>query len=290
MKELYYRFFEQVNTRFIAPPMDLRPFIKKYMFYENHANQIRNIPFRALPNGNVELFFHFNGSKIHFIERKKQFQLSNFIAGIFELDYPMKIKVSCTDLSFKGLSVTLSHTGVNRLLNMTVSDLTNRIINMEYFWGFRGKHFIDKLISAKTEHTKIHLLNQFFYGLINQPGGIQQKEIHNIINYLEHKSGKITVDELAHNLSLSYKSIYRKFNSHMGISPKTYLKIMRFNRACRLLYHFPYINWGELVYHCGYYDQAHFINEFHNIMKESPLHFIKLTGGKFYLNRPFCFH
>jgi len=290
MKELYYRFFERVNTRFIVPPMTLKPFIKKYMFYENTANHISNIPFRALPNGNVELFFHFNGSGVHFIEKRKQIKLGNFIAGIFEFDYPMKIKLSCPDTSFKGLSVTLSHLGVNRLLNMTVSNLTNRIINMEYFWGLKGKQFIDNIIKAKKEQIKIHLLNDFFFGLIDQPSYVHQKEIHNIINYLDHKSGKITVDEIAHNLSLSYKSIYRKFNNNLGISPKTYLRIIRFNRACRILYHFPYINWGELVYHCGYYDQAHFINEFHHIMKESPMHFIKLTGGKFYLNRPFCLH
>jgi AraC-like DNA-binding protein len=290
MKELYHKYFEKVQTRFIVPPIALKPFILKYMFYENAATHIGNLPFRALPNGNVELFFHFNGSQVHFYEKNKHFVLSNFIAGVFGLDYPMKIKISCPADTFKGLSVTLSHEGVNRLLNMAVSDLTNQIINIDYFWGLRGKETIDKVIQAKRIQTKIHILNQFFTRLLSQPSEVNQQEIQYIIKFLEQKSGKITVDEIAHNLSLSYKSIYRKFNTHVGLSPKTYLKIIRFNRACRLLYHFPYINWGELVYHCGYYDQAHFINEFHHIMKESPMHFIKLTGGKFYLNRPFCFH
>ena len=51
----------------------------------------------------------------------------------------------------------------------------------------------------------------------------------------------------------------------------------------------PEVNWSELVYRCGYYDQAHFINEFKTLMKESPYHFLSMTKGHFYLNRPFSF-
>ena len=290
MKALYHTYLEQVDTHFVIPPVPLQPFIEKYMFYEVNASHISNVPFRALPNGNVEIFLHVKGNNVHFFEKKPAYQLTNFIAGIFELSYPMNIKITYASNSFRGLSITLSHSGVNKFLNRPISDVTNRIIKADYFWGFKGKQYITNILQAEKDRTKIHLLNQLFTWLLHQSDNKKQQEIQPILEFLENKSGKITVDEIAHHLSLSYKSIYRKFNNHIGISPKTYLKIIRFNRACRLLYHFPSINWGELVYHCGYYDQAHFINEFHHIMKESPLDFIKLTGGKFYLNRPLCFH
>jgi AraC-like DNA-binding protein len=43
----------------------------------------------------------------------------------------------------------------------------------------------------------------------------------------------------------------------------------------------------DIIYHSGYYDQAHFIHDFKSIMKISPMEFFKQCKGKFYLTRPF---
>jgi len=42
-----------------------------------------------------------------------------------------------------------------------------------------------------------------------------------------------------------------------------------------------------MVHLCGYYDQVHFIHEFHEVMKIYPLEFLKRTNRKFYLNCAF---
>ena len=289
MKTLYRKYFEWIRTRAFLPPIILRPYIIKYMIYENASAHLRDIPFRALPNGYVELFFHLNGSSVHFQERRSLTQRKCFLAGIFELSYPLKIKVATTDECFSGLSVTLTHKGVNRLLGVALFELTNRIIDVESFWKEEGDRLIQRIIHAKTDEERVRILNKFFMFKLYNEKDANQKDIQWILDLLEEKTGKITVDELAHHLDLSYKTLYRKFHDDMGLCPKTYLRIVRFNRACRLLNQFPDINYGELVFRCGYYDQAHFINEFHTIMKESPTQFIKTTGGNFYLNRPYCF-
>ena len=278
-----------IQTRIFLPSIVLRPYIIKYMIYENASCHIRDILFRALPNGRVELFFHSNGSSVHFHEKKSHTQRANFLAGIFDLSYPLKIKVSTTEDCFKGLSVTFTHKGVNSLLGVAMFELTNRIIAVESFWKKEGDNLIQQLIQSKKDEERVRILNQFFLYRLYHEQKVNQKDIQWILDLLEEKAGKITVDEVAHHLDLSYKTLYRKFHENMGLCPKTYLRILRFNRACRLLNQNPDINWGELVYHCGYYDQPHFINEFHSIMKESPTQFIKTTGGNFYLNRPFCF-
>lgn len=289
MKTLYRRYFEKIETSVFLPSLALRPYIIQYMIYENASYHLHNIPFRALPNGWVELFFHLQGSSVHFHERRSQTQLANFLAGIFELSYPMKINVSTTEDSFKGLSVTFTHKGVNTLLGVALFELTNRIIDVETFWDTEGNQLIQSLNQSETDSERVRILNQFFLYKLFHTQDVNQKDIQWILDLLEEKTGKITVDDVAHHLDLSYKTLYRKFHENLGLCPKSYLKILRFNRACRLLKQFPDINYGELVFRCGYYDQAHFINEFHSIMKEAPTQFMKTTGGNFYLNRPYCF-
>ncbi|MBS3772321.1 MAG: helix-turn-helix transcriptional regulator [Bacteroidales bacterium] len=289
MKTLYRKYFERIRTRVFLPSIELRPYIIQYMIYENASIHLRDIPFRALPNGYVELFFHLNGSHVHFHEKRSITRRKCFLAGIFELTYPLKIKVTTTNECFNGLSTTFTPKGVNKLLGVALFELTNRIIDVESFWREEGNRLIQRIIYAKTDEERVQILNEFFMFKLYDEKDVNQKDIQWILDLLEEKTGKITVDEMAHHLDLSYKTLYRKFHVNMGLRPKTYFKIFRFNRACRLLNQYPDIDWGELVYRCGYYDQPHFINEFHTIMKESPTQFIKTTGGNFYLNRPYCF-
>ena len=289
MKTLYRKYFEKIRTRVFLPSIVLRPYIIKYMIYENASCHLRDVSFRALPNGYVELFFHLNGSSVHFQEKRSLTQRKCFLAGIFELTYPLKIKVTTTDEWFSGLSVTFTHKGVNKLLGVALFELTNRIIDVDTFWNLEGHKLVQRLIHSMSNEERTRILNRFFLYKLNHEQGVNQNNIQWILDHLEEKTGKITVDEVAHHLDLSYKSLYRKFQDHMGLCPKNYLRILRFNRACRLLNQYPDINYGDLVYRCGYYDQPHFIKEFHSIMKESPNQFIKTTGGNFYLNRPYCF-
>lgn len=289
MKCFDQTYFNDIKYRVFIPPLILRPYITRYIIYQHPHIATRNVCLRALPNGKVELFIHLKESYIGFREKGKYFQSSHFAAGIYELNYPMKIEILCSGRIFKGLSVTFTHMGVNKFFNRPLYEFTNQIHEVELLWGDKGMSAIKKVTLAKHDMVRIKVLNQFFLEYIDQKNHIEQRDIYPILNWLEHTTGRITVDELAQNLSISYKSIYRKFMYHIGLTPKTYLKIIRFNKACKLLNQLPKLSWSELAYFCGYYDQAHFINEFHAIMKSSPKKFLRETGGNFYLNRPFSF-
>jgi AraC-like DNA-binding protein len=102
---------------------------------------------------------------------------------------------------------------------------------------------------------------------------------------IEH-NGCCTVNELAGQLNLSIRSIHRLFIQDMGIAPKQYIKIIRFNYACRLISNCPEIDLFDVFCTCGYYDQMHFIHEFKEIMNTTPSHFLKICEGHFYFNRP----
>ncbi len=52
------------------------------------------------------------------------------------------------------------------------------------------------------------------------------------------------------------------FRKHVGITPKSYLKIMRFQKAVNEIEAAPLIDWAGLSQECGFYDQSHFINDF----------------------------
>lgn len=272
----------------VNPSVALQPFVEKYYLYEHVDELLKRQFFRALPNGKVEIFILFNSSRVIFIGNRQRVALSAFIAGIFDLDHPMKVKVETPGHLLNGASVVLTHLGVNQILGVRLCDLTNKVLEMESFWK-PGERWFDNIMPGIVDYRQgPDHLNDFLLRQVKVNDRPVQR-IHWILNRLEHIKGPLTVYRVAGELNLSYKSLYRIFVEDMGLTPKMYLRILRFNLACWLLNRKPSLGWGDLVDRCGYYDQSHFIHEFKAIMRQSPLQYLKSNQGSFYLNRPYVF-
>ncbi len=112
------------------------------------------------------------------------------------------------------------------------------------------------------------------------------KKLQSAYDFIIEHNGCCTVNDLANHLNLTARSIHRLFIQHMGIAPKEYLKIIRFNYACKLISNHSEMDLFDVLCTCGYYDQMHFIHEFKEIMKTTPSQFLKISKGHFYFNRP----
>ncbi len=62
----------------------------------------------------------------------------------------------------------------------------------------------------------------------------------------------------------------RIFQAHIGISPKQYLKIVRFQNAIFIKQNSKAITLTDLAYEAGYYDQSHFIKEIKDLAGKTP--------------------
>jgi len=281
-------YFNHMRIKGLSPSTALKPYIWKYYLYEQADERLRRSFFRALPSGRVEMFLFFDDNRIVFLTNRQITVLSGFVAGIFELTHPMKVKVEVNGGQFNGMSVIFTHLGVNRILNVRLSQLTNRIIDFTDFWSGAYQWLRDNILSVQEDGLRVRNLNQFFQNQIGNYRGPVAK-IYCILDSIEQMEGPLSVERLARELNISYKSLYRMFVDEVGLTPKMYLKILRFNQACRMLNNNPRVRWIELVHQCGYYDQSHFIHEFKTIMKQSPRQYLMSTGGSFYLNRPYVF-
>jgi AraC-like DNA-binding protein len=71
-----------------------------------------------------------------------------------------------------------------------------------------------------------------------------------------------TVRETARRIGWSERRFSQVFREEVGLSPKVWCRVQRFQRAVRQLHAGADIRWAELALDCGYYDQSHFANEF----------------------------
>ena len=90
---------------------------------------------------------------------------------------------------------------------------------------------------------------------------------------------KISVTELSSIACLSKKQFERLFNSFVGINPKEYTCIVRFQKALAQMQYQPSeeINQAQIAYASGYADQSHFIREFKKFCGYTPMSLLKVA-------------
>jgi AraC-like DNA-binding protein len=63
-------------------------------------------------------------------------------------------------------------------------------------------------------------------------------------------------------VGMSAKRFIERFKAQVGVSPKRYCRIRRFQQAVALAHRGRTVDWAQVALSCGYYDQSHFIHEF----------------------------
>ncbi len=81
----------------------------------------------------------------------------------------------------------------------------------------------------------------------------------------------LSTADLASTACLGQKQFTRVFNKYVGMGPKTYLRLLRFNKAMlELQKSAGKVSLSEIAWQCGYCDLSHMTNDFHQLCGHSP--------------------
>lgn len=83
-------------------------------------------------------------------------------------------------------------------------------------------------------------------------------------------NGNLTIKDLCNLANMSNRTLEHKFKQQIGLSPKMFSRIIRFNQVNKFLKDTATKDWQELVYKYGYFDQSHFIREFKHFFGYTP--------------------
>jgi AraC-like DNA-binding protein len=91
---------------------------------------------------------------------------------------------------------------------------------------------------------------------------------------------QITIKRLSDKVGFSQKHFIQMFKNNFGLTPKAFLKITRFQKTIREIEASKKISWSDIAFDTGYYDQAHFINDFKNFSGFTPQQYLLLKNDQ----------
>jgi AraC-like DNA-binding protein len=124
---------------------------------------------------------------------------------------------------------------------------------------WRPPDLIERLQEAEDPAEKLRVLDLLLQERVARAAG-PSKLVSEALSVLEVPG--VNVATCARSAGLSERRFSQLFREDVGVGPKLWCHIQRFQRATSNLHNGLEVRWAELALECGYYDQAHFANDF----------------------------
>lgn len=257
-------------VRIVPPAPALRPFVQHYLLV--HIRYDRADARRALkpmpPAPPQCLYFYPRGGPQTFHHKENKF-----------VDLPRSIlvgpQVSRLDLHLPPEHLVVGAAfwpgGLHRLLGVPVSEMLDYSIESRTLLGPAVADVAARLEEAASYAAMLAALEAYLLGVLRRLRPTTEQPLDRLLPLLL-PSGRLgaPLDRLAAEACLSPRQFERNFVQRVGLSPKLFARITRFDRAFRLKEKLPALDWLAMAVQCGYYDYRHLVRDFREFAGTTP--------------------
>ncbi len=147
-----------------------------------------------------------------------------------------------------------------------VDRFSNLSIPLDAAWGAVSLTLRSRLRETDDIRTRFRIIEAFLLERLAACATPQAAARRWLVEFALSSFGPApalsTVRDVARSSGLSERRFSQIFREEVGLSPKVWCRIQRFQRAVRMLHAGADVRWVELALDCGFYDQSHFANEF----------------------------
>lgn len=247
--------------RTCIPQPPLANFVDKFWFYEGCAIQYTKE--RKLPDGTVELIINLRDDIIPVYDRQNYNQFQTFCGSLLCGAHSETFVID-TSSQTSVIGVHFKPGGAFPFFHLPASELHNTHVSLDTLWGATADELREQLLEATTLKTRFRILEHFLlahttYPLVRHPAvAFALKEFQSVAPYTSIR----TVSDLTGQLGLSQRRFIQIFREEVGLTPKLFCRIQRFQKTLHLIRREQQVKWMDIALSCGYFDQAHFIHDF----------------------------
>ncbi|AXQ53855.1 helix-turn-helix domain-containing protein [Streptomyces albidoflavus] len=172
----------------------------------------------------------------------------------------------------QGVQVALTPLGARAVYGVPAAELAHRLVPLDELLGALAVELSDRLRSATTWAARFAVLDELLLRAVGR-GGHEHRvrpEVAEAWRRLVAARGGVQVGALAAELGWSRRYLGERFRGELGLSPKTFARVLRFAHAHELAAAEDPLPWGEVAAVSGYADQAHLVRDWREFTGRSP--------------------
>ena len=177
-----------------------------------------------------------------------------------------------TTLEDRVFGIQFQPAGAFPFFRLPASELANQSVVLEDLWSPAAKELRERLLAAKIGEMFV-LAERYLFAQMVRP-----LELHPAVRFARNqfcqRPQAISVAAVLAQISLSQRRLIEVFHAQVGLTPKAFCRVRRFQRLLESVHGAREVDWIDVALECGYYDQAHFNHDFREFSGLTPTQYL----------------
>jgi AraC-like DNA-binding protein len=257
-------------SRQYVPEAPLSSFVKCFWYWEG-APQTHTQE-RLMPNGEASIVFNLRDDPIRiydpdFLNCPRVYGravISGARTSCFVIDSTPEDRV---------FGIQFQPGGAFPFFRVPAYETENKSVELDDLWPRTAKELRERLLATPRIDDMFALAEQYLVAQLVRP-----LELHPAVRFARQQFCKrphqISVAGVLAEISLSQRHFIRVFHEQIGLTPKAFCRVRRFQRILETVHGAQEVDWADVALVCGYYDQAHFIHDFREFSGLTPTQYL----------------
>jgi AraC-like DNA-binding protein len=259
-----------VNFHFISPAHPLAGFVERLWHLNDAPPHFQE---RIVPSGTMELVINLHEDELRIYDASRTDCCKRFSGAVVSGAYGKPFVIDTRE-HVSVMGVHFKPGGAFPFLGATASELADSHVDLESLWGTSAIELRERLCAAATPAARFRLLENALAAHLFRP-----LEHHPAVDFaldaFARAESSLTVREVAQQAGLSQRHFIQVFAREVGVAPKLFCRVRRFQQTLSLLGQTTSPNWAQLALDCGYFDQSHLIHDFRLFADLSPTEYAR---------------
>jgi AraC-like DNA-binding protein len=260
-----------------SPPLDR--FVDCFWLYGDAPTHRRE---RILPRGTLELVVNLGDDALLVYDPARPDLCRRFSGALVSGTYAQSFVV---DAAQQGsiIGVHFKPGGAFPFLGPPAAELAHQHVDLQALWGPAARELRERLCEARTPGEGFHLLEEALLAHL-----CRDLDHHGAVwaglETFAREAGPRRVLDVAASVGLSQRRFIQVFSAEVGLPPKLFSRVLRFQRARLRADVRQAPDWARLALAAGYFDQSHLIRDFLAFSGLSPADYLHQRSSSVKVN------
>ena len=226
-------------------------------------------------NGPVERSEFANANIVVILETGQPLQVSNgqrkfshrggFVAGLH--DGPTRTSHAGHQA---GIQLNLPPLVARQLLGLPLGEIAHQVIAAMDLLPVAQRARVQRLAELQSWDDRLDVVESLLKDTLEQPLPRGYRELAWAIARIESSAGNVSIRAMAQALGWSERRLQRTFTEHVGVAPKVFARLVRFDALMTRVHTHPEERWVDQALELGFSDQSHLVREVRQFSSVTP--------------------
>ena len=176
---------------------------------------------------------------------------------------------------FNAIGICFYPNALKSVFGLKAEELTDSCMDLNGMAKQQGFSLAEQLSDARPAGEQLRILANYLFIQSGNNSRVTDEPMQYALSQIIHSKGSLSLKTLQDTLQVTERSFERKFKEWVGISPKLFSRICRFQASLTQLRNNDYNKLSDIAYDNDYADQSHLIRSFKEFAGISPYQYQK---------------